>query len=475
MCRPRPTPTRKGPGRFLSLNGGTYQVSVSKPGFKVATVSNVILAAGAGQEVITKLEVGQATETVTVTGGAEVVQATSAEITNELTGRQVTELPFATRNAVELMVTQPGTKSPTDPRSSTINGLPKGSINITLDGINTQDNYLKSGDGFFSYIMPSVRLAGRSHHDDFGRGRIPPPAGRGADQVRDQVRHQPVSRRRILSGAQHLLRRTNYYFNNENWTNNVTTPARRATFCTCGSNDDHIGGPVLPSLRDKLSSSWMLEDFRNPANETVATAIANPSYYTSGNYNYLSTTGAVNTVNLYNIAASGNASLPAGTTPFATTIDPTVQKVYNTIAGIEPAFSSLVPNSGSGDYNSSEWNFQVPGLDERNFYTARLDYNLTQKHHISITYDYDHYFGQWDLLNGVYAGVPGQGVVLGTTTAQGPDRPVQPAFRGHDLSPFGAHGAAHQRTEHGVGRRQGAPSNPSRLLSTIRTTAITSR
>ena len=88
-----------------------------------------------------------------------------------MTGRQVTELPFATRNAVELMVTQPGTATPTNPRSSTINGLPKGAINITIDGINTQDNYFKSSDGFFSYIMPSSGFAGRSNPHHLGRRR----------------------------------------------------------------------------------------------------------------------------------------------------------------------------------------------------------------------------------------------------------------------------------------------------------------
>ena len=76
-------------------------------------------------------------------------------------------------------------------------------------------------------------------------------------------------------------------------------------------------------------------------------------------------------------------------------------------------------NSGINDYNSANWNFQVQGLDERNFYTGRVDYNITQKHHLSLTYDYDHYFGQWDLLNNVYPVYPGQGVVLGTTPSSG--------------------------------------------------------
>ena len=146
----------KGEWSILQLDAGLYRVSVTKPGFKVESAANVQVTFGEPTSLPMKLEVGQATETVTVQSGAEVVQAATAEVSNTLTGKQVTELPFATRNAVELMVTQPGTSTPTNPRSSTINGLPKGAINITIDGINTQDNELKSSDGFFSYIMPSV-------------------------------------------------------------------------------------------------------------------------------------------------------------------------------------------------------------------------------------------------------------------------------------------------------------------------------
>ena len=103
-----------------------------------------------------KLEVGAATETVEVVGGAEIVQTSSAAVSSTIGGRQIFELPFATRNAVELLVTQPGVQTPTNPRSSSVNGLPRGALNVTIDGMNTQDNMLKSSDGFFSYIYPTV-------------------------------------------------------------------------------------------------------------------------------------------------------------------------------------------------------------------------------------------------------------------------------------------------------------------------------
>ena len=52
------------------------------------------------------------------------------------------------------MLALPGTTTPGRPRTSSVNGLPKGALNITLDGINVQDNLLKSSDGFFTYVRP---------------------------------------------------------------------------------------------------------------------------------------------------------------------------------------------------------------------------------------------------------------------------------------------------------------------------------
>jgi len=404
----------RGEWTVTQLEGGAYQAVISKPGFKVATVSNIALSAGAGQIVLTKLEVGQATETVTVTGGAEIVQAASADITSELTGRQITELPFATRNAVELMVTQPGTATPTNPRSSTINGLPKGSINITIDGVNTQDNYLKSSDGFFSYIMPSV--------DSLEEVTLTTSAA-GADSTAQgaaQIKFVTKSGTNQFHGggfyqARNTFFDSNYYFNNEIAPTAADPKGLPRDILHLRQYGGHIGGPII---KDKLFFFGNIELFRNPSGEPVNTTVAYPSY-TQGLYNYADTAGNIHQVNLYQIAASGNAALPAGTRPFVTTPDPIIASIYAQVAAIAPPTSSLSPNSGNGDYNSAQYNFQVPALDERNFYTGRIDYNVTQKHHISLTYDYDKYFGQWDLLNGVYSVYPGQGVVLGTTPTSG--------------------------------------------------------
>ena len=53
------------------------------------------------------------------------------------------------RFAPYLIATQPCTQTAQGPRYSVINGLPQSVINITLDGVNTQDNSAKSTDGVF--------------------------------------------------------------------------------------------------------------------------------------------------------------------------------------------------------------------------------------------------------------------------------------------------------------------------------------
>src|SRR2546430_10964934 len=50
----------------------------------------------------------------------------------------------------------PGVSTVNGNRQATINGLPRGTINITLDGVNVQDNTLRSTDGFFAIVSPRL-------------------------------------------------------------------------------------------------------------------------------------------------------------------------------------------------------------------------------------------------------------------------------------------------------------------------------
>ena len=180
-----------------------------RPGFKKTTKDGIKMDAGIPATVNLALEVGAVTETVEVTGAAEIVESATATVSSDLTGRQVNDLPIPSRNATDLIVTLPGTQTPAGPRNTTFDGLPQATVNMTLDGVNIQDNLLKNGSGgaFYPVVYPrtdaveevsvTTRRLGRR---ELGRRRHP-------GKVRDQVRHQPVARRRVPAGAQYLLRR----------------------------------------------------------------------------------------------------------------------------------------------------------------------------------------------------------------------------------------------------------------------------
>src|SRR5215471_13624026 len=148
----------KGHWAIPSLPGGTYSVSVTSPGFKKATAVAVKMDAGIPATVNVTLEVGAVSDTIEVTGGAEVLQTTSATVTTNLTNEQVKDLPIVSRNATDLLMTQPGSQTPMGPRNTTFNGLPQSTMNMTLDGINIQDNLLKNSSGGALYPAVYPRL-----------------------------------------------------------------------------------------------------------------------------------------------------------------------------------------------------------------------------------------------------------------------------------------------------------------------------
>ena len=137
-----------------TLASGVYTATITAAGFKQAVVTDIKVDVGKPSTINVDLEIGSANETVTVVGGGELLQTQSATVGTTLTGRQITDLPTASRDALDLVLAMPGTTTPGRPRTSSVNGLPKGALNITLDGINVQDNLLKSSDGFFTYIRP---------------------------------------------------------------------------------------------------------------------------------------------------------------------------------------------------------------------------------------------------------------------------------------------------------------------------------
>ena len=71
---------------FINLNPGSYSVTVSHPGFKASTADQVDVQIGGTTRADLTLEVGQVTESVTVTGATTGLQTDSASLGGVIEG-----------------------------------------------------------------------------------------------------------------------------------------------------------------------------------------------------------------------------------------------------------------------------------------------------------------------------------------------------------------------------------------------------
>jgi hypothetical protein len=85
------------------LNPGIYEVTVSASGFKTSVQSNVTLRVGDRLELNFKLELGSISETIEVTGEAPLLQTATASQGTVITQDDISSLPILDGNVYELM------------------------------------------------------------------------------------------------------------------------------------------------------------------------------------------------------------------------------------------------------------------------------------------------------------------------------------------------------------------------------------
>jgi len=143
--------------QFESMDYGYYRVSVTRAGFKAGVVNNIKLDAATQYSVppIT-LEVGATADSVEVEAGAEIVNTTSAEVTSTVEKAQIDSLPILNRNPLALLALEAGVlnSGPNGEISTTINGQRTSFSNLTIDGINVQDNFIRENALDFSPNLP---------------------------------------------------------------------------------------------------------------------------------------------------------------------------------------------------------------------------------------------------------------------------------------------------------------------------------
>jgi hypothetical protein len=396
--------SQEGGWTLPSISTGTYTVTVTAPGFKSTVVKDVKVDVGQPATVNTTLEVGGVGEQVVITGGGEVLQTTSANISTTITGRQIHELPFSTRDALQLVLVMPGVQTPGTPRTSSVNGLPKATLNITLDGANVQDNFLKSTDGFFTSTQPKSDAVEEVTVSTATPGAES--AGGGAVQIKFVTKQ---GGNEFHGGLfwQHRNDALNaaYFFNQPAFDN---LGRDRILLNQFGGN---IGGPIIiPKLfngRDKAFFFVNVEEFRLPQTFGPSRTVL-ASHALQGIYRYRDSAGVIRDVNLYQIAARG-----AGGRTYTSTPDPATANALNLINTAAPKGVLKDRVSTNNDYNRLNLSFVDPARNLRRFPTVRLDFNITSDHHVEFVHNFQHYFSQPDGVNSIFSIYPGTGSVLG--------------------------------------------------------------
>lgn len=141
---------------------GRYSVKVEASGFKTAEQNDIVVNVGAHVRVDIQLQIGEAKESVTVEAVATRVQSDSSEVSEVVTGQQMSQLATNGRNLVGLAALTPGVSSTV----ADFNGpSAQGSgFSISFNGLRPDhnvwmvdggENYDRGSGGKFN-IMPSV-------------------------------------------------------------------------------------------------------------------------------------------------------------------------------------------------------------------------------------------------------------------------------------------------------------------------------
>ena len=147
---------------FLALPPGTYTLAVAANGFDRYEQSNLQLLVNTPATVNVQLRLGSLNETVAVTAEAPLLNSVDASIGNAFNNMQVKQIPLEGRNVPDLLTLQAGVvytgdrpdlNKNVDTRSGSVNGARSDQSNVTLDGVDSNDQ----GRGYaFTSVLPTT-------------------------------------------------------------------------------------------------------------------------------------------------------------------------------------------------------------------------------------------------------------------------------------------------------------------------------
>lgn len=434
------------------LQPGNYVITAELQGFKTSYVEGILVQVASVTSVNIRLELGTVSEQVTVS--AEDVEATintsNAEVGEVVDRQRILELPLDGRNPFELTALQAGVQTKADADGDiskfSINGNRTVANNLTVDGINANDNFLKTPANVTLAVVPvSVESIGEFRvitslpSAEFGRGtaQINAVTASGTNQFRGSI----------------FEYHRNTAFNANNTFNNTSGLAREPLIRN--QFGGRLGGPIMKDRTHFFTSYEGKRESRGfSRNRLVYTQDA-----LNGIFRYLKNvpTTPENVANAPGTAPAGTASTQSGTcrataggTPPRVVIPNGWICVQNVLAlgnrngqPIDPTirdFMSIIPlpnNFEIGDgLNTGGFRFNSMVLLPTDQFSGRLDHRFNNKHSFEATFNYGNIFFDGDYINSGEPVFPGSNNRTRKTVGRGTQGTLRSAITSTLINEF---------------------------------------
>jgi hypothetical protein len=385
---------------FISLNPGVYQVTASQTGFKSIAQEKVTVNVDEVTEVNITLEVGAATETVTVTEGVTLVEPTNSTVGSLIGSETIDRVPLVSRNVYDLIQLSAGVNAVNgSPNSSdsmqSIQNISSGrpGVDVSADTINGS----LVGSVYYMLDGAPIGIAENNSAAIIPAMNIPED---GIDEVRVETQNTPASYQSGGAGAISLVSKSgtnklhgdvfgvfrpnalsaNDYFNKDSEIANgqANTPPSFYRYQEGGA----IGGAIK---KDKLFFFGDYEDTQQQQFEGLKTYNVPTSLERTGNFSQMGFT-------IYDPTQPDN---PDGTRqPFNSNIILNPNPIALLFLANMPKCNYPSPSTcdqATTDLNSVGYNYAVPGLDplHAHRFDVRVDWAKSEKQRIFTRFSYD--------------------------------------------------------------------------------------
>jgi Carboxypeptidase regulatory-like domain len=347
---------------FNQVFPATYNVRIEAKGFKSYVQENVELLVRTPMTLNAQLEVGAVSETVTVSGGEVQLNTHDATMGNTITAQQISRLPLEGQNIVSLLALQPGVTfignvgqdgNTTDYRNGSVNGGKADQANVTLDGVDVNDQ--QGGQAFLSVLRVTAASL-----QEFRTVTSNPNADQGRSSGA-QVSMVTKGGTNNWHGSAYEFHR-NTIFTANDWFNNLNGTQRPKLIRNVFGAS--FGGPII---KDRLFFFLNYEGRRDAREESVLRVVPGADLR-KGTFTFLQFTDATKTATKISTldAAAVTALDPAHIGP-----DPAVLARFQ----LYPLPNDKTVGDG---LNTFGFRFNSPIKLRWNTYISRLDYNLTK-------------------------------------------------------------------------------------------------